>query len=545
MLNIPKRITAFFHRRAAISRLSPSAEQVFDILREHPESVGFNSNSYLQSNPDVARAGIDPLLHLVMHGNHEGREASPGFSARWYADMNGLAEKNANEALLHMISARSGSTRRRVAFFGYAWNSKWRLDAYMSEIVTTLADLGLDVDVFIGNQFTRTGGPAGFLDDMDRSDLGDFLKERAYDFAISFNNSLIMPETVSALRCTVVSIIVDSLSHLFNHMASGPYEAFGLPIHAAPIYTSLIDDMKNNLGPSIAATFLPAATRIGYCDLGASGDPIAISWIASLVGDHHLDSLMLRIRELPGGLKAVGQCLSDIEETGEIRFDDASQAAARAISQWAGWDYSFLEMQLQNVATNTARLSVVENLLPLGLEVFGNERWHTAFAVSSAAVRAYRSGANLRRHADLRAIYDRSKISINYPQAQAATGMQYRILDVLASRSLLITKHVPDSDMNRLFGAGSPIVTFEDMDDLRTKCAYYLDNEHERRDRVKECNSLVARGFSFQERVRQYLSLSNAALAGTLATHPERGVMTLVGVGMVRDWITRRGRWSA
>ena len=190
-------------------------------------------------------------------------------------------------------------------------------------------------------------------------------------------------------------------------------------------------------------------------------------------------------------------------------------------------------MHLQEIVTNGTRLAVVERLAPLGLKVFGNARWRTALTLSPSVAQAFRSGAELRRHADLCAVYDRSKISINVPQVHAGTGMQYRVLDILASKSLLITKYVPDSDMERLFGADSPIVTFSDLDDLHAKCAYFLKNDHERRARVKACNALVARGFSFRERALEYLALSNPSLAGRASRHSRAGLsdVDLAGKG--------------
>jgi hypothetical protein len=41
----------------------------------HPE---FDTSLYLESNPDVAAAGINPLVHYLQRGATEGRKTSPG-----------------------------------------------------------------------------------------------------------------------------------------------------------------------------------------------------------------------------------------------------------------------------------------------------------------------------------------------------------------------------------------------------------------------------------------------------------------------------------
>jgi hypothetical protein len=40
-------------------------------------SGGFDPEWYLARNPDVARAGIDPLEHFLKHGQWEGRAPNP------------------------------------------------------------------------------------------------------------------------------------------------------------------------------------------------------------------------------------------------------------------------------------------------------------------------------------------------------------------------------------------------------------------------------------------------------------------------------------
>jgi len=38
---------------------------------------GFSTKAYLEANPDVAEAGLNPLVHWLRHGKQEGREIKP------------------------------------------------------------------------------------------------------------------------------------------------------------------------------------------------------------------------------------------------------------------------------------------------------------------------------------------------------------------------------------------------------------------------------------------------------------------------------------
>lgn len=91
-------------------------------------------------------------------------------------------------------------------------------------------------------------------------------------------------------------------------------------------------------------------------------------------------------------------------------------------------------------------------------------------------------------------IYNSSKISLNLPHAQVKTGFSWRVCDILASNSLLISNGT--RDLKELCNGIIP--TFKDADDLRNKCKYYLENETERKQIVKECNKIIDEKFRFE-----------------------------------------------
>jgi GT2 family glycosyltransferase/glycosyltransferase involved in cell wall biosynthesis len=47
-------------------------------------SVRFNTNAYLEANPDVKKAGINPLLHFIQSGQREGRSPTPESGAVYF-----------------------------------------------------------------------------------------------------------------------------------------------------------------------------------------------------------------------------------------------------------------------------------------------------------------------------------------------------------------------------------------------------------------------------------------------------------------------------
>lgn len=63
----------------------------------------FDADYYLESNPDVLRAQIDPITHYVRHGGREGRKPSPLFDSRFYLDSNPDVAKARMNPLVHFL----------------------------------------------------------------------------------------------------------------------------------------------------------------------------------------------------------------------------------------------------------------------------------------------------------------------------------------------------------------------------------------------------------------------------------------------------------
>ena len=75
------------------------------------KSLFFNSAYYLETNPDVRAAGMDPAFHYLVHGGREGRDPGPFFSTKAYlAQYPDVAEAGLNP-LLHYETLGRGQNR--------------------------------------------------------------------------------------------------------------------------------------------------------------------------------------------------------------------------------------------------------------------------------------------------------------------------------------------------------------------------------------------------------------------------------------------------
>lgn len=82
----------------------------------------FETDWYLNENPDVKESGINPLIHYVDFGRYEGRWPSPNFDPKFYAQCY-MNEPEPNTALPHLLqSGISIETPQRVQVLEAVWD---------------------------------------------------------------------------------------------------------------------------------------------------------------------------------------------------------------------------------------------------------------------------------------------------------------------------------------------------------------------------------------------------------------------------------------
>ncbi len=84
-----------------------------------PPNPYFHPRFYLQQNPDIAGAGLNPLLHYITHGDAEGRDPSPLFFTGWYRTENALGPEE--NCLAHFLPRRFTGQVNPVPLFDAAW----------------------------------------------------------------------------------------------------------------------------------------------------------------------------------------------------------------------------------------------------------------------------------------------------------------------------------------------------------------------------------------------------------------------------------------
>lgn len=412
------------------------------------------------------------------------------------------------------------STLNRIALFaGLAnYDSGKRLDHYIGAIADNFTLMGFDVDIYGAHEYTKNSSMNGLNENINFIKLDTEISSKNYAMLLSINNALMTERLECLSKIPVVDLIVDDFNHLFKHDQHSIYEQFNIAkniIFSSHSHITRLE--KNNAAIKGRVHFLPTATSVFNRLTEHLNVPkiYNISWVASLL-DLSGFSLVLHLnvgsQDKINLLQNAVQCLRDGHS---IQYDEriGEYSLHELITEYT-WTRPYFEMQVQNVVSNDSRISVANALHQLGLHLFGNREWMSAAAYHPKIVDVYHDGGKISSHSDIMRIYNSSKICINVPQVQTDSALPYRVIDILASDALLITKYHPESDAFAMFGKDCPIVMYKDIDDLACLCEYYLSHEDERLASVRRCNDLVKNGFDFKDRCKDILNLAGVTCEG-------------------------------
>jgi chromosome segregation ATPase len=94
------------------SKKEKNTKKLNETIQLIRESVYFDSEWYLQENPDVKNSGIDPARHYLLFGGFENRDPSTRFSNEIYYDLHPDVKEKGINPLEHYITFGIKENRR-------------------------------------------------------------------------------------------------------------------------------------------------------------------------------------------------------------------------------------------------------------------------------------------------------------------------------------------------------------------------------------------------------------------------------------------------
>jgi hypothetical protein len=404
---------------------------------------------------------------------------------------------------------------KKIALFAYSWSETLEADAYINQIARAISGIGFDVDIYIANLFTKEYRNKGFLNNKTEAEIVKLILTKDYNCAISFNNALLTQKIVSALQGNVCSVLVDDLKHLFDHEQRSFSSIFDHKIKFICSSYNTIEKIQS-IAPSIdeRLIFLPTATNTKARENEYFGETYSISMILSRLDVSIYFSLLnAAVIERDAAYYELINLQVKLNEDPDICVEKLNNSEIlRSFLARHGCLVEDLLISVQNVISNRKRIDVMQILSKHGLVYFGNKEWIQDFYSNPLLLMNYQFNRKVTSHAEIMNIYNSSKICVNSSQIQSGSAIQYRVIDVLASNALLIQEYHENSDLFKIFGHDVPIPMYRSLEELDYICAYYLTNEEERLQLVKKCNKLVGKGFSFEERASELVTIAGANL---------------------------------
>lgn len=441
------------------------------------------------------------------------------------------------------MSPGTSVDKQRVAVMAYSWNydRSRQPDHYINSLVKAFANLGYNVDVYIANTFTQDGGIGKFSDETDENNLIKFIKQRKYSLVLSFNNAMLTDNVLKAVGDRVGVCLVDELNHLFDHSSMGYLELYRqneikIFVSSRDIYKRLMSELPDS---EYKLCFIPTATDTAFRDLSfvkETGYQHNISIVMSFLETNCIRHVLTHsAMENPDLYQSLIRWISIIRNGGSLPNDGKDVGEVKLLLDHLRDPLNDLERHIQNYISDEDRIHAVSTLSDLGLVLFGNLEW---IGKSAKIDSVFRYGERyIASHSDLMKIYCSSKLCVNIPQFHCGNALPYRVVDVMASRALLITKKQKESDLYTIFGTDCAVPTYESQSELRDLCLHYLNNEEERLERVQKCNYYVSKGFSFRERCIEIVE----KIGETIPPPSQSGQISILDQGSFR--VKKNARW--
>jgi len=107
-------------RRLGVTRRRPNSASRADVEAVAASGL-FDRDWYLEQNPDVRAAGIDPLRHYLRYGAGEGRDPNPLFDSDWYLEQNPEVGATGVNPLVHYLRCGAAEGRAPGPDFAGSW----------------------------------------------------------------------------------------------------------------------------------------------------------------------------------------------------------------------------------------------------------------------------------------------------------------------------------------------------------------------------------------------------------------------------------------
>lgn len=194
-----------------------------------------------------------------------------------------------------------------------------------------------------------------------------------------------------------------------------------------------------------------------------------------------------------------------------VTLDEARTACPKV--QNVEWLYE----KVRFFTVGQERLKYLQTLVDLGLNIFGNRHWEQIAYYDFELANCHNEMPIL-TNSDNQWVYNTSKISINISHPQARSSFSWRVMDIMASNSCLLTEDKPDwRDLFEKYLSKETLdtVIYTDRFDMREKAKKLLSDNKLRQRCITDLNRAIEKNGRWEFRLKKLqdflgISLLNA-----------------------------------
>lgn len=393
----------------------------------------------------------------------------------------------------------------KIAFFNFTpviVNNDWKNVCYYEGLIKSFLENGNDVYQFVTNEFLIKpwNGSNEAVSKPHKEEVLAELKAFNPDFIISFNHSFI-EDADKVLDCPIILWEADAPKYFSDQ----DYIKKNIDRYLFFAFSEFVEmDFKNRFGASENQVFrIRNATAV-------QAEKIAKKQNISFIGSCFENPIVVvrLFRESPQKffdfLKLCdGQDEKKIENL--IQNSDYSQSGLKT-------------NHIIDIRTSQKRLQTLSAVADLGLAIWGDSKWQNQYTHSIDLALSYddRLAYSLEHNQD---IYNKSKVSINVSHAQAITGYPWRVLDILASDSVLVSDS--QKDLIDDFGKDVSLQLYNNPFEAREICRKIIIDDSLRNDIIAQQNEAINKNYRWEQRFAEIerilkVSLLNNPQIGTL-----------------------------
>lgn len=162
------------------------------------------------------------------------------------------------------------------------------------------------------------------------------------------------------------------------------------------------------------------------------------------------------------------------------------------------------------------RIKFLSVLSDLGLEIYGPNTWKQSFYIDLNFLNCYK-GSNILTLKDNQDLYNKSILSVNISHPQAVDAFSWRVMDIMASSSCLLTED--KKDWHFLFDdyiskEVREAIIYEDQEELRSKAKLLLSDAKLRKMCVESLNFAIQQNGRWRHRLLSLQDFSRIKLIG-------------------------------